>query len=75
MNGQHIDYYDNCKLKQANIYIKNQLHGEMKKWDSTGLLTDSITYANDKMTNKTKFEYDFSNTLSRKIFTDSVHTP
>jgi antitoxin component YwqK of YwqJK toxin-antitoxin module len=72
LNGKNIDYYENGKVKQSDTFNNNILNGVTEKWDSTGLRTDSIIYANDKMQNKTQFEYDFSRNVSRKIFTDSV---
>lgn len=73
INGKDIDFYDNGKAKQSSAYALNILNGITQRWDSTGLLTDSILYINGKMALKTQFEYNFSGIQSRRIFTDSVH--
>lgn len=72
LNGKNIDYYENGKVKRSETYNNNVLNGATIKWDSAGLLIDSIIYANDKMQSKTRYEYDFSGKMSRRIFTDSV---
>jgi antitoxin component YwqK of YwqJK toxin-antitoxin module len=59
--------------KQLSTYKMNILDGLTQKWDSTGLLTDSVIYENGKLANKTQLEYSFSNAVSRRIFTDSIN--
>ena len=72
MNGTDIIYYENGREKLFATYKNNELNGLTRKWDSTGLLTDSIIYSKEKMQNKTRFEYDFSGKITRRIFTDSI---
>jgi len=72
LNGKSIDYYDNGKTKILETFSNNFRNGVTIKWDSSGLITDSVLYANDKLQTKTRFEYDFSGRISRKVFTDSI---
>lgn len=72
LHGKNIDYYDNGKVKRSETFSNNVLNGPAIKYDSTGLLIDSIIYDNEKMLNKTRYEYDFSGKMNRKTFTDSV---
>lgn len=67
MNGKDIEYFDNGGKKYESMYKMDRLNGTTLKWDSTGLLTDSIVYNEDKMQHKTRYEYDFSGKPSRRI--------
>lgn len=46
LNGEFFDYYADDKPRTHCFYLNNQRHGEYKKWDESGNLTQHSIYLN-----------------------------
>lgn len=57
MQGPFKSFYINGTKESERNYENNVLDGAWEKWDSTGHLTDSLNYADGKMTDSSKFYY------------------
>lgn len=57
LNGSHIVYYENRKVAEKSRYYNNALHGPLQKFDSTGRLTDSMFFFQDKPFYVVKYTY------------------
>ncbi len=68
--GSFQSFYINGTKESERNYENNTLEGPWKKWDSTGHLTDSLTYSEGKITDSSKFYYFKNGTLSSFNITD-----
>lgn len=68
--GPFQSYYLNGVEESERNYKNNVLDGSLKKWDSTGHLTDSLIYANGRVTDSCKIFYSKTEIISSFDNTD-----
>ncbi len=73
LHGDRVLYHANKKVEEKSHYENNRLTGPTMKWDSTGRLTDSGYYQNDKLLFQTKKQYTKNGWLYNTVVTDSIN--
>lgn len=73
LHGDRILYYPNKRVKEQGHYQNNRLTGLVMKWDSTGNLTDSGFYKDDKLQFGVEKKYNKNNWPYNIVETDSVN--
>ncbi len=49
LEGEHVDYHDNGRIKQKGIYLSGKKHGDWKEYNARGQLTKIITFSDGKV--------------------------
>ena len=68
--GSFESFYLNGVEESVRNYKNNVVDGAWKKWDSTGLLTDSLIYVNGQLIDSSKFYYSKNGTINSFNNTD-----
>ena len=68
--GLFQSFYVNGKKETECTYENNVLDGMWRKWDSSGLLSDSLNYSNGQMTDSSKYYYSRNGILTTFSSTD-----
>lgn len=55
-DGHYLENWPNGKIKIISEYIKGNINGEFRHWDSEGNLSESISYVNGKIIKSEFFE-------------------
>jgi len=73
VHGVRAIYHPNGKKSETSNIFNNQLKGLSQKWDSTGHLTDSAIYDNDKLLYKKEMSYASKGYVYNTVITDSIN--
>lgn len=73
LHGDRVVYYPNRKVEEKSRFQNNRLSGLFMKWDSTGNVTDSGYYKEDRLLFEVKKQYVNHRWLYNTIETDSIN--
>lgn len=72
LHGDRVVYHPNRKIEEKSHFENNRLNGLMIKWDSTGNITDSGYYKEDRLLFGVKKRYARNRWLYNSVETDSI---
>ncbi len=73
LHGDRVVYHPNRKVEEKGHFENNRLNGTMMKWDSTGNITDSGYYKEDRLLFGVQKRYARNRWLYNIVETDSIN--